>query len=314
VCHGNNGNGGVGVPLALPDFINTVDDRYLRETIRHGRPGRIMPSFRILKKNQIEAIVAYMRSWSGKPAPVYSPEPVSGNTAKGSAIYQQRCAACHGENGEGGHGTGVTFSRPRDLPVLAPALNNPGFLASASDAMIRETLIKGRKGTPMVSFLDQGLKTQDINDVVSFIRNFEKQTAAEAMSKAAAEPPFLLRESPNSLEKTVQGVKDAVLSANMRLIRVQHLDQGLVDPDKENTKQVIVYSCGFNFLNEALKVDPRVGLFLPCRVSIIEHNGKVLVMTVNPKRLSAVFNNNELERLCDQMHQTYIDILEEATL
>lgn len=314
VCHGNNGNGGVGVPLALPDFINTVDDHYLKETIRNGRPGRIMPSFRILKENQAEAIVAYMRSWSGNPAPVYSPEPVSGNTAKGSAIYQQRCAACHGENGEGGHGTGVTFSRPRDLPVLAPALNNPGFLASASDAMIRETLIKGRKGTPMVSFLDQGLNAQDINDVVSFIRSFEKQTAAEAMSKAASEPPFLLRESPNSLEKTVQGVKDAVLSANMRLIRVQHLDQGLVDPDKENTKQVIVYSCGFNFLNEALKVDPRVGLFLPCRVSIIEHKGKVLVMTVNPKRLSAVFNNNELERLCDQMYQTYTDVLEEATL
>ena len=314
VCHGASGNGGVGVPLALPDFIDTVDDRYLRETIKNGRPGRIMPSFRILEGHQVDAIVAYMRSWTGKPAPTYSSESISGDAQKGRAIYQQRCAACHGENGEGGHGTGVTFSRPRDLPVLAPALNNPGFLASASDAMIRQTLINGRKGTPMVSFLDQGLNRRDIDNVVSYVRSFEKQQTAEALSKAAAEPPFLLRESPNSLERTVQSVKDAVLSANMRLIRVQHLDQGLVDPDKENTRQVIVYSCGFNFLNEALKVDPRVGLFLPCRVSIVEHKGKVLVMTVNPKRLSAVFNNNELARLCDQMYQTYSDILDEATL
>jgi cytochrome c oxidase cbb3-type subunit 3 len=313
VCHGNSGNGGVGVPLALPDFINNVDDQYLKNTIRHGRPGRIMPSFNNLSDRQVNAIVGYMRSWTGKKAPVYSQQTVAGDITKGRAIYEQRCAACHGKNGEGSHGTGVTFSRPRDLPVLAPALNNAGFLASASDAMIRKTLISGRKGTPMTSFLEQGLNEKDIDNVVAFVRSFEKQTS-ETISKAAAEPPYLVRESPHSLERTIQSVKDSVLSANMRLIRVQHLDQGLVEPEKENPKQVIVYSCGFNFLNEALKVDPRVGLFLPCRVSIVEHKGKVLVMTVNPKRLSAVFNNNELELLCEQMHQTYIDILEEATL
>jgi cytochrome c oxidase cbb3-type subunit 3 len=314
VCHGSSGNGGVGVPLALPEFIDNVDDAYLRNTIHHGRPGRIMPSFRNLSESQINAIIAYMRSWTGNKPPVYSADHVVGNAEKGKAIYQQRCSACHGANGEGGQGTGVTFSRPRDLPVLAPSLNNVGFLSSASDSMIRETLIKGRKGTPMASFVKQGLSKNDINNVVAYVRTFEHEPGAKAMKKAAAEPPYLVAESPNSLERTVQNVKDAVLNANMRLIRVQTLDQGLVDADQENKKQVIVYSCGFNFLNEALKVDPRVGLFLPCRVSIVEHKGKVLVMTVNPKRLSAVFNNNELERLCEQMHQTYLDIIEEATL
>jgi cytochrome c oxidase cbb3-type subunit 3 len=314
VCHGSSGNGGVGVPLALPEFIDNVDDAYLRKTIHYGRPGRIMPSFSVLNDSQVTAIIAYMRSWTGNKPPVYSADHIVGDTEKGKAIFQQRCSACHGANGEGGRGTGVTFSRPRDLPVLAPALNNTGFLGSASDSMIRETLIKGRKGTPMVSFLEQGLSKKDINNVVAYVRTLEHHPGAKAMKQAAAEPPYLIAESPNSLEKTIQAVKDAVLNANMRLIRVQNLDQGLVDADQENKKQVIVYSCGFNFLNEALKVDPRVGLFLPCRVTIVEHKGKVLVMTVNPKRLSAVFNNNELERLCDRMHQTYTDILEEATL
>jgi cytochrome c oxidase cbb3-type subunit 3 len=314
VCHGNSGKGGVGVPLALPEFIDNVDDAYLRKTIHHGRPGRIMPSFDNLSDSQVSAIIAHMRSWTGNKPPAYSSKQIAGDATKGKSIYQQRCAACHGANGEGGKGTGVTFSRPRDLPVLAPALNNPGFLASASDSMIRETLIKGRKGTPMASFIKQGLSKKDIDNVVAYVRSFEQLAGSAALKKAAAETPYLVAESPNSLEKTIQSVKDAVLNANMRLIRVQNLDQGLVDADQENKKQVIIYSCGFNFLNEALKVDPRVGLFLPCRVSIVEHKGKVLVMTVNPKRLSAVFNNNELERLCDQMHQTYVDILEEATL
>lgn len=314
VCHGSTGTGGVGVPLALPEFIDTVDDNYLRNTIIHGRPGRIMPSFSNLKPGEINAVIEYMRSWTGKTPTPFSKKRISGNVENGRQIYHQRCAACHGINGEGGHGTGVTFSRPRDLPILAPALNNRGFLAAASDSMIRNTLIHGRKGTPMISFRDLGLSDNDINDVVAFVRSFETAGKKEVIGDAALEPPYLVRESPNSLDTTVQNVKDAVLNANMRLIRVQHLDQGLVAPEKENRKQVIVYSCGFNFLNEALKVDPRVGLFLPCRVTVVEHRGKVLVMTVNPKRLSAVFNNNELEQLCDQMHQTYLDILDEATL
>ena len=29
-CHGANGRGGVGVPLALPAFLSSVDDAYLR--------------------------------------------------------------------------------------------------------------------------------------------------------------------------------------------------------------------------------------------------------------------------------------------
>ncbi|MEE8388956.1 MAG: c-type cytochrome [Acidiferrobacterales bacterium] len=314
VCHGNGGKGGVGVPLALPDFINNVDDDYLRISIKKGRPGRVMPSFPSMDETQISAIVRYMRFWTGKSAPHFNRGTISADAAKGKQLYQQRCATCHGANGEGGKGTGVTFSRPRDLPILAPALNNPGFLAAASDEMIRHTLIKGRAGTPMISFLKQGLSHNDINNVVTYVRSFDKQNKNTTHDKFASEPPFLVRESRYSVEQTVKNLNDAILSANMRLIRTQYLEQGLTPPGEENKKQVIVYSCGFNFLNEALKVDPRVGLFLPCRVTVVEHKGKVLVMSVNPKRLSVVFNNTELERLCDQMHSTYLDILEEATL
>ena len=139
-CHGDQGHGGVGVPLSLPSFLDSVDDRFLAVTIRQGRPGRVMPSFPKLSDAQIVALVGYIRSWSDKPAPRYSPVPVKGDVKNGSLLYAKHCASCHGENGEGGTGTGVTFSRRRDLPIIAPALNNSGFLAAASDEMIRQTL------------------------------------------------------------------------------------------------------------------------------------------------------------------------------
>ena len=36
-CHGYDGHGGVGVPLSLPSFLNSVPDDYLEKTIRNGR-------------------------------------------------------------------------------------------------------------------------------------------------------------------------------------------------------------------------------------------------------------------------------------
>jgi cytochrome c oxidase cbb3-type subunit III len=314
-CHGADGRGGVGVPLALPAFLSSVDDVYLRKTMRLGRPGRVMPAFTQLTDAEVEAIVAHIRTWPGQKRPkTPSHDRITGNAARGKTLYERHCTSCHGAHGEGGHGTGVTLSRPRSAPILAPALNNPGFLAAASDALIKTTLVNGREGTPMRSFLKQGLKERDINDIVAYVRTFEQMPPPPGARVLESESPVLVRVSPYSVEETVEKVKTAVGAANMRLIRVQTLDQGFVADGKENHDQTIVYSCDFGFLNEALKVDPRVGLFLPCRVTVIRHAGKVQVMTINPKRLSRIFNNAELNDLCEQMYKVYVEILEESIL
>lgn len=314
-CHGTDGHGGVGVPLALPAFLSSVDDLYLSKTIRMGRPGRVMPAFTRLSDAEVDAVVAHLRSWSDqKPPKTQSRQPVRGNPARGAKLFAANCAACHGEHGEGGHGTGVTLSRPRSAPILAPALNNAGFLAAASDTLIKNTLVRGRDGTPMVSFLKHGFTEQDIDDVVAYVRHFQSPPRPPAAGPAHREPAILVRDSPYSLEETIEKVKTAISGANMRLIRIQTLDQGYVPEGRENHDQTIVYSCDFGFLNEALKVDPRVGLFLPCRVTVVKQGDKVRVMSINPKQLSRVFNNAELDQLCDRMVQVYTNILEESVL
>ena len=310
-CHGANGNGGVGVPLALPDFQYGVTNDYLKETIRHGRPGRIMPAFTSLKNNEVKAIIKHLRSWApGKPFK-YSNKKIKGNIKHGKQLYAKNCAACHGANGKGGEGTGVTFSRPRNLPVIAPALNNSGFLASAPDLMIKTVLMNGREGTPMLSFLKQGFSEKDIDDVVSYVRSFEKTVVSKKTRENVN--PIISYESPYPLQETLAIIKKAIIGKNFRIIRQQYLNQGLVEKGKENKKQVMIYFCNFNFLNRALAIDPRVGLFLPCRITAVEKNGKVTVTSINPLYMSRFFNNAKLEKLCDEMHQVYVDIVEEST-
>ena len=313
-CHGENGTGGIGVPLSLPSFQSTISDDYVRKTIQLGRPGRIMPAFTQLKPDEIDAIVSHVRAWNKSKPVTYPATPVAGNPIRGKQLFAQYCAGCHGANGEGGKGTGVTFSRPRDLPIMAPALHNPGFLAAATDAMIKNTLIKGRAGTPMVSFYQHGLREKDINDITRYVRSFEQQPTVSSAVVLETEEAILSADSPYDLQTTIDNVKNAATSHNFIFIREQTLDSDLAPAGKENPKQHLVYFCNFSFLNQALATDPRVGLFLPCRITVVEDKGKVRLLAVNPKRLSKIFNNSELNDMCDEMTRHYKTIMEEATL
>jgi len=314
-CHGLDGQGGVGIPLALPSFQAAVSDDFLFTTIRHGRPGRVMPSFKTLSDAQVRAIIVHLRSWTPqqKPAQTVQLKPGYGRPERGRELFTKYCAHCHGANGEGGHGTGVTFSRPRDLPIMPPALNNPGFLAAADDAMLKRTLMEGREGTPMISFLKVGLKEQDIDDIVSYVRSFTRHPLHWKHKKS--DNPVIRMESSYDLQTTVENIKRAAIGKNFRIIREQNLESGLFDNEQVNRKQVIVYFCNFNFINNALSLDPRVGLFMPCRITAVEHDdGTVEIMSVNPRYMSRVFNNAELDESCSRMHDIYVAIMEEATL
>ncbi|WP_456448875.1 c-type cytochrome, partial [Thiolapillus sp.] len=169
VCHSYRGEGGIGLPLTK-EILSQISDDYIGRTIRVGRPGRIMPSSNTLSDAQVGAIIRYIRSWSGKPGPVFKAIKSKGNVARGKPLYKKHCVRCHGQDGSGeGPGTGVTQSRERSFMVMPAALNNPGFQQSASDAMIHDIVLSGRKVGGMPSFKSK-LTDQEIADVVAYVR------------------------------------------------------------------------------------------------------------------------------------------------
>lgn len=311
-CHGDDGKGGVGIPLALSDFLNSASDEYIYKTIRLGRPGRVMPPFNELTDQQVNSIVAHIRSWGWSASPEYSAEPIAGNAQRGRQYYAKHCAYCHGLNGEGGRGTGVTFSRPRSDPILAPALNNAGFLAAASDQMIKAILIKGRSGTPMRSFKEKGLSERDINDIVHYIRTFETQVSKVDKNRHEKQRT-IIKVSQFPLDETLDRLKTAIKRKGYQIIREHSLDAGLTEPGTENTRQWIVYFANFRFINESLTRDPRMGLFLPGRITLVEKGGKVSVLAANPVIYKELFSNNALIELSETMQHFYLAVIGEAT-
>ena len=313
VCHGGEGSGGVGIPLNMEDFLATTSNQYLKNTIRRGRPGRIMPAFSHLSDAQINEIVVYIRGWSEKiKAPQYSLETITGDVKKGQQIFEKICIHCHREKGIGAKGTGVTFSRPRDADILAPGIGNSAFLASAPDHMIKQVIMTGRKKTPMLSAKLMGLSENDVNNVVSYLRSLEK--IEKDHSKSNRTSSVLVFESSYSVQETIKNIKQAAVGYNFRYIREQTLDKNFVLTEQQSDDHYLIYFCNFNFLNQALSIDPRIGMFLPFRATIVKQNDVVKVMTVNPEYLCSLFNNNELKQGCDFMSEQYTAILEESTL
>jgi len=96
-------------------------------------------------------------------------EDLTPEQARGEALYARMCAVCHGASGEG-------YAADR-----APALSQPDFLASASDAYLRKTIANGRAGTTMSAWsrarggpLDEG----DTDAVVSYLRTWQRRAHA----------------------------------------------------------------------------------------------------------------------------------------
>src|SRR5687768_10939614 len=59
---------------------------------------------------------------------------------EGGELYARMCAVCHGPNGEG-------YKADQ-----APALRDPGYLATATDAFLKESIVNGRLGSTMSSW------------------------------------------------------------------------------------------------------------------------------------------------------------------
>ncbi len=136
-CHGAGGGGARGYPnLTDDDWLwgGTLKD--IQQTIVHGarsaddegRQGS-MPAFGrdgILKQDDISAVADYVRSLSGLPT---TPE---ADLTRGTKIFADNCAVCHGPQGKGNREVG------------APNLTDQIWLYAPDKATLMEGIYNGR--------------------------------------------------------------------------------------------------------------------------------------------------------------------------
>jgi cytochrome c oxidase cbb3-type subunit 3/ubiquinol-cytochrome c reductase cytochrome c subunit len=181
VCHGRAGEGFVAdqaPAIGSTAFLGVVSDGFLREAITNGRPGSTMSAWSTvhggpLARKDIEAVIAFLRTWETGKRVVLDEKKPSGNAGRGALLYARECVRCHGERGLGG-------------PHVR--LGNPALLATASNGFLRDAIRHGRPKTPMQAF---GAKLGDagIEDLIALLRSFESEPKAAPPPRAAPPPP-----------------------------------------------------------------------------------------------------------------------------
>jgi mono/diheme cytochrome c family protein len=169
-CHGDFGEGGenpsrpddIIAPISTAEYLKTRDNFTLKQIISQGQPNFGMAPFGSafggsLEDDEIDAIVAYIRSWENDPPVELPPEvAVKGDiTLAGDEIYDALCYQCHG-------------SKENEVRV-APSLGDPEFQASNTDQDIYDIISLGHKATAMIAW-GEILSSDQITQLVEFIR------------------------------------------------------------------------------------------------------------------------------------------------
>lgn len=168
-CHGMQGEGrqGMGPRLNSDSFLAAASDDFLVRTISQGRAGTTMiPWGTTLKEDDIQSLVAYIRSLNPTPTARLDESPLNGDVTRGSELYGTICAACHGKSGAGyqetANGTGI---------------GRAAFLNSVSNGFLRYIIKHGKSGTQMRPFDKDSkvavanLTDQQVDDVIAYLRS-----------------------------------------------------------------------------------------------------------------------------------------------
>lgn len=165
-CHGVNGEGHIADnanSLRSRSFLATVTSLLLDNTVRYGRPGTAMAAYHEslggpLTEADMGPLVSYLQSIA-EVKRVGAGKPGNGDAERGKHVYRKRCESCHGPQGKG---------------PTAPSLNDPLFLALASQPFLRYAVTEGREGTAMPAFRDV-LSAQEIEDVATYIQSWSRR-------------------------------------------------------------------------------------------------------------------------------------------
>jgi mono/diheme cytochrome c family protein len=182
-CHGARGSGGIGNRLNSPSFLAIAPDRFLAETIIHGRPGTAMPSWKSLSAEAVSDILATIRLWQAEP-PTFQEvkaemkaEPRKRLAGEGREIYGLYCASCHGREGEGGIGLD---------------LSTPDLLRVVDDRFLYRTIVEGRPATAMPAW--RHLTTEQLAAILSYLRSWQQGEAIN-LQKALPTGDYLAGEA-----------------------------------------------------------------------------------------------------------------------
>ena len=183
-CHGNGKVPSASISMNNVVYLSVVPKETIRKLIAEGVPGTMMPGYSaavggLLTDAQIDLLADGIHNGPAAQAraesdhPPYAAPP--GDARRGTDVYAQYCAQCHGNGGTGGKAGSVV---------------DPAYLSLVSDQYLRTVVIAGRPELGMPSYKEyvsgKPMTAEEIADVVGWLSSHREGPAPGRPAPQAA--------------------------------------------------------------------------------------------------------------------------------
>jgi uncharacterized protein (DUF302 family) len=97
-------------------------------------------------------------------------------------------------------------------------------------------------------------------------------------------------------------------------MQVHDLKETMTKKGVEFARECLIFEvCQPQQAKKVLDQNMSISTALPCRISIYEEGGTTMLATLKPTTLLAMFNTPQLEKVAQEVEDTIVRIMEEAT-
>jgi uncharacterized protein (DUF302 family) len=121
-------------------------------------------------------------------------------------------------------------------------------------------------------------------------------------------------ESAKTIDQVCQDLEKAVVAHKFGVMTVHNLKETMKKKGVEFDRECRIFEvCNPHQAKRVLERNMQVSTALPCRISVFSDGGKVRLATLKPTALITHFNVPELQPVAQEVEDTIIEIMRDAS-
>src|SRR5512141_1232852 len=131
--------------------------------------------------------------------------------------------------------------------------------------------------------------------------------------KRGSRPMLIKLPTEKTVNEAAAALQTAVQANHFGVMQVHNLKETMEKKGVEFARECLIFEvCQPQQAKKVLDQNMSVSTALPCRISIYEEDGKVILATLKPTTLLAMFNTPQLEGVAHEVEDTIVKIMKEA--
>jgi len=118
--------------------------------------------------------------------------------------------------------------------------------------------------------------------------------------------------SDKPFDTVAAAIEKASADHQFRVLAVHDVQATLAEKGLERGPLKIIEVCNAKFAHQALKKDPTVALFMPCRFAVYTKDGRTIVKLARPTMIAQMMPDIKLDELAADVEETLKKVMAEA--